>query len=108
MPEPLMRVPTPLKVRMVLYPVPTFKALKTLPATVVTLGKLMLFRVLLPLAVPVGVIDKPFTVVAVPLLLAFVKVNWPRLAPVVLRAVLDTEKIEPLVVALVTESVPLV
>ena len=84
------------------------KALKVLPVTVVTLGKLMLFSVLLPLVVPVGVIDSPLTVVAVPLALAFVKVNCPRLELLLLNAVSARDKTGPAVLALVIEAVPLV
>src|SRR5205809_1040061 len=101
----------PLYCRMLLYPVPTFKALKLLLAMVVTLGRLMALRVLalaLLLVVPVGVMDRPLTVVEVALLLALVKVSCPRLAPLALRAVSATERMEPEVVALVTDTVPLV
>ncbi len=86
-----------------------FKPLKVLLATVVTLGRLIEFKVLalaLALVVPVGVIDTPLIVVAVMDELALVKVRLPKLELLPVRDELARVKIFPVAVVEVILVVP--
>ncbi len=91
------------------YPVPTFKALKVLLAIVVTFGRLSAFSVfalLLLLVAPVGVTERPFTVVEVLELFALVKVRLASLEASVVNDESAREKTDPDVAADVIEAVP--
>ena len=84
------------------------RALKVLLATAVTLGRLIAFRTLPApevIVVPVGVIDKPLTVVAeADVALALVKLRLARLELLVLSAASETLRIGPAVAELVSVS----
>jgi len=83
------------------YPVPTFRALKVLLATGVTFGRLIELLVLFPLAVPVELMVRPFTVVAVTELLALVKLKLARFELLPVKELLVRLKIVPEVAVLV-------
>lgn len=92
-----------------LYPVPIFRAVNELLAIVVTFGRLIVFRVLaleLALVVPVAVIERPLTVVAVEVELALVKVKLARLELVEVKEESVNERALPEAVAEVILAVP--
>jgi len=99
-PDPFI-IEVPPTLRTELYPVPTLKELKVLLVTGVTLGRLTVFKIFPApevTIVPVGLIDRPFTVVVpTEVALALVKVKLARLEPFPLNNEFDIRRTLPLV-----------